>query len=334
MNKKSILVSGIQPTGKLHLGNYLGFLKDFIFLQNSGKYECFLFIADLHSLTEKIDPIEKQQQILQTAAEVRALGVGNTKSGVCTFFLQSAVPAHAELTIILNNLVPFPELKRMTQFKSKSKEQSKNINVGLFDYPVLMAADILLYDAECVPIGDDQLQHLELARTLARKFNKNFGKVFIEPKPLLTEIPRVMSLDDPSKKMSKSRPAGCIFLNDPFDIVAKKIKQAVTDSGTEIKYDPKGKPAISNLLLIYSAFTGTPLREIARMYKNRNYSEFKSDLIKILEKIWSDIYTQKELLLAKNKESIKEDLKEGNIKAEKIASEKLLAVKKKIGLIL
>lgn len=327
---KPVLISGIQPTGKLHLGNYLGVLANFIALQNSKKYNCYFFIADLHSLTENINPEEKKKQILQTAAAIRSLGIGNTESGVCTFFLQSAVPAHTELTIILNNLTPFPELRRMTQFKDKSEHQPENINVGLFDYPVLMAADILLYDAEFVPVGEDQLQHLELARTLARKFNAQFGKIFTEPKPILTKMPRVMSLDDPTKKMSKSRPSGCIFLDDPTATIIKKIKSAVTDSGHEIKYDPKKKPAISNLILIYSVLSGKTPEQIASLYTNKGYAEFKKDLANSIIKMMADIHKQKSNLLAND---ITKELEAGNKKAKIIANKKIQEVKSKIGLL-
>jgi len=338
---KQIVISGIQPTGKLHLGNYLGVLQNFINLHNEGKFDCYFFIADIHSLTEKIDPREKRRQIIQTAAEVRALGISHESS---TFFIQSSVPAHSELAIILNNLTPFPELQRMTQFKDKSANQPKNINVGLFDYPVLMAADILLYDAEFVTVGDDQLQHLEFTRTLARKFNSTFGKTFVEPKPKLTATPRLMSLDDPTKKMSKSRPAGCIFLSDSIDVIQQKIKRAVTDSGQEIKYDPEKKPAISNLMMINAAFLnpeliglakGSPISQklvkLEKIYKGYNYAKFKREVAIGIAKIWGDIWKQKSTLLTDNK--ILEELEIGNKKANVIASDRIREIKQKIGLI-
>ena len=246
-----MLVSGIQPTGRLHLGNYLGALKNFVALQNSNKYECFFFIADLHSLTEDFLPKEKARQITELAADYLAAGLNLKKS---TLFLQSAIPPHNELAWILNTITPMGELRRMTQFKDKGGEQ-ESANVGLFDYPVLMAADILIYDTKFVPVGDDQLQHLELARTLARKFNSKFGNTFTEPQPLLTQTPRVMSLDDPSKKMSKSRPAGCIFLDDSPEEIHKKVMRATTDSESVIRYDTETKPGISNLLRIYSSLS-------------------------------------------------------------------------------
>ncbi|OGZ02674.1 MAG: tryptophan--tRNA ligase, partial [Candidatus Liptonbacteria bacterium RIFCSPLOWO2_12_FULL_60_15] len=207
---KPVLISGIQPTGSLHIGNYLGALKNFVELQGSGAYECYFFIADYHSLTEPFTKEEKERRVLGLAATFLAAGLDPKRS---TLFIQSHVPASTELAWILSALTPFGELRRMTQFKEKGGEKD-SANVGLFTYPVLMAADILLYDAKTVPVGEDQLQHLELARTLARKFNAKFGKVFIEPKALMTDVPRLMSLKDPQKKMSKSDPAGCLFLDD------------------------------------------------------------------------------------------------------------------------
>ena len=193
---KPILVSGIQPTGRLHIGNYLGMLKNAVDLQSSGKYQCYYTIVDLHSMTEEFEPKEKTKQIMETTADVLAGGLDPTRS---VLFQQSQLPAHSELCWILNTLAPFSELKLMTQFKDKSEHAPENINVGIFDYPVLMAADILLYNAQFVPVGEDQQQHLELARTLVRKFNTKFGRTFVEPQGLFTENARVMSLDDPIK---------------------------------------------------------------------------------------------------------------------------------------
>jgi len=263
---KPVLISGIQPTGSLHIGNYLGALKNFVELQGSGAYECYFFIADYHSLTEPFTPglrsrsdsfggvgkEEKERQVLDLAATFLAAGLGPKKS---TLFIQSSVPASTELAWILSALTPFGELRRMTQFKEKGGEK-ESANVGLFTYPVLMAADILLYDAKVVPVGEDQLQHLELARTLARKFKAKFGKVFIEPKALMTDVPRLMSLKDPKKKMSKSDPAGCLFLDDAPEAIRKKVMGAVTDSGGAVAYDQKQRPGISNLVLIYAAIGG------------------------------------------------------------------------------
>ena len=353
---RPVLISGIQPTGKLHLGNYLGALKNFVDLQNSGKYECYFFIADLHSLTEsasgRIDPAEKSKQILDLAADYLAAGLNPKKS---TIFIQSQIPAHAELTWILNTITPMGELRRMTQFKNKlgfeikmSLEfgikgtdtyfsQKQNLleaktNLGLFAYPTLMASDILLYDTQFVPVGDDQLQHLEFARTLARKFNGKFGKTFLEPKALLTLTPRIMSLDEPTKKMSKSRPAGCLFIEDSPNTIREKIKTAVTDSGKEIKYDTEKKPAISNLMLIYSAMSEKTPKEIEKEFDGKNYAEFKNDLAElIISKL--ALFQKKKKELSKEPAKIKKILNIGQKVAEGVASKKITEVKKRIGLI-
>ncbi|MBI2604423.1 MAG: tryptophan--tRNA ligase, partial [Candidatus Harrisonbacteria bacterium] len=272
---KPMLISGIQPSGKLHLGNYLGALKNFVALQKSGNYQCLFFIADLHSLTETYDPEMKPGQILDLAASYLALGLDPKKS---TLFVQSQVPQTTELAWILGTLTPFGELRRMTQFKDKAESQEENVNVGLFTYPVLMAADMLLYDAAFVPVGEDQLQHLELTRTLARKFNSRFGETFVEPKPLMTSVPRLMSLADPMKKMSKSQPDGCLFLDDAPEVIEAKLKRAVTDSGSVVKYDEKEKPGISNLLRIMSALSGKQIPELEKAFAGENYSEFKHAL--------------------------------------------------------
>jgi tryptophanyl-tRNA synthetase len=330
---KPILISGIQPTGKLHLGNYLGALANFIELQNSappaGGYECFFFIADLHSLTEEFNPKEKSKQILDLVADYLAAGLNPNKSVI---FVQSAVPAHAELAVILNNFTPLGELRRMTQFKDKSENQPSNINVGLFDYPVLMAADILLYNAQFVPVGEDQLQHLELTRTLARKFNSKFGKTFVEPKPLLTQVPRLMSLDDPTKKMSKSRPAGCLFLDDSPKVIKEKIMRATTDSEKEIKYNPERKLGVSNLILIYANLTGMTTKAVEALYAGKGYAEFKKELAEIVIESLEPFQKRKQEL-KKNYSNILKNIRMGNKKAERVASKKLLEVKKKIGLL-
>lgn len=325
---KPILISGVQPTGKLHLGNYLGALKNFVELQNSGKYQCYFFIADLHALTENPEPRELQKNILDLELSFLAIGLDSKKS---TLFVQSTISAHPALALILNNLTPLSELRRMTQFKEKSESAPQNINVGLFTYPTLMAADILLYDAAFVPVGEDQLQHLELTRTLARKFNAKFGKTFVEPKPLLTEVPRLMSLDDPTKKMSKSHPAGCLFLDDSPQTMRAKIGRATTDSGKEIRYSPQSKPGISNLLKIYESLSGKSLKLIEARYKNKGYAEFKKDLAEVVVKALESFQKNKKILKAKSSQ-LKAVLAAGDVKAQKVAGKKLLEVKKKIGL--
>lgn len=325
---KPVLISGIQPTGRLHIGNYLGALKNFVELQNSSKYECYFFIADLHSLTEDFSPQEKSKQILELAADYLAAGLDPEKSII---FLQSQVPAHSELAWILNTITPIGELERMTQFKDKSRAQQENINAGLFTYPTLMAADILLYDAKFVPVGEDQKQHLELARTLARKFNSKFGKTLVEPQPILTEAPRVMSLSDPMKKMAKSEPGGCLFIDDAPEEIKNKIQGAVTDSGSEIKYDEAKKPAISNLLKIYACLSGEKIQNLEKRFKGKNYSEFKSELTDMVQDHFAAFRNKKTSLLAKPN-LLLETLRRGSGQATEIASRKIAEVKKKIGL--
>lgn len=329
--KKPVLISGIQPTGRLHIGNYLGALKNFVELQNSGKYECYFFVADLHALTENPVAKDLNVNITNLAADFLAAGLDPKKS---TIFIQSQISVLTELFWILSVLTPFGELGRMTQFKEKAVVQKKNVNSGLYYYPVLMAADILLYDAEFVPVGEDQLQHLELARTLARKFNKKFGRTFKEPKPVLTETPRVMSLDDPNKKMSKSRPEGCLFLDDSPAVVREKIKKAVTDSGREIKYDLEKKPAISNLLGIYSALNGVSMKEIEKKFKNKGYGEFKKELAAAAIEYLEPFQKTSDVLRTSDVQKLKSFLKIGAKKANIVAGQKIKEVKKKIGLYL
>ncbi len=342
---KPTLISGIQPTGRLHLGNYLGALKNFVELQNSGKYNCYFFIADLHALTENPNPKDLQSNIPNLGADFLAAGLNPKKSII---FVQSKVPAHYELYQVLSPLMPVSELMRMTAFKEKvlqtlklkegqisSKEDFEKAveesNFGLAAYPVLMIADIILYNAKLVPVGHDQLQHLELARTLVRKFNNKFGETFIEPQPLLTNVPRLMSLDDATKKMSKSRPAGCLFLDDSPDEIREKIKRAVTDSGKEIKYDLENKPAISNLMLIYSALSEKSLKEIESKFKNKTYSEFKSELAEVVINALAPFQEAKRKL---KPAAVKKVLVDGSKKASAVASKKLEEVKKKIGLLI
>jgi tryptophanyl-tRNA synthetase len=326
---KPALISGVQPSGQqLHIGNYLGALKNFVDLQNLGRYQYYFMIADLHSLTEDFTPKEKARQILNIAADYIAAGINPKKSVV---FLQSQVPAHTELAWVLGTLTPFGELRRMTQFKDKSEHAPQNVNVGLFSYPILMAADILLYDPKYIPVGDDQLQHLELTRTIVRRFNTRFGKTFVEPQPLLTETPRVMALDDPTKKMSKSRPKGCIFLSDSPEEIRSKIMHAVTDSESVIQYDPLKKPAISNLLSIYAAFSNQTVLKTEKKFSGKNYADLKRGLADLITDYFTD-FRKKKTRLLKNPEQLKRMLRGGAKKASKKADQKMAEVKAKIGL--
>jgi tryptophanyl-tRNA synthetase len=325
---KPVLVSGIQPSGRLHIGNYLGMLRNSVDLQNSGDYQCYFFLADLHSMTEDYHPKEKQSQILETIAEYIS---GGLKPEKAVIFQQSQIPAHSELAWILNTITPLGELERMTQFKDKSNRQLTNVNMGLFDYPVLMAADILLYDAAAVPVGDDQRQHLELARTLARKFNARFGKTFVEPKALLTKTSRVMSLKDPAKKMSKSEPEGCLFLDDIPEKIAQKIARAVTDSGAEVSYNPEKKPGLANLLEIYAALTHMEVKTIVKEFAGENYSALKKKLTEVVIDHFAEFREKKKTLLAEP-EVLTKILKDGSEQAAKIAEKKIAAVKQRVGL--
>ncbi|MBD3311106.1 MAG: tryptophan--tRNA ligase [Candidatus Magasanikbacteria bacterium] len=244
---KPIIISGIQPTGNLHIGNYLGAVKNWVELQNSGKYEMYIFIADLHSLTGNMSALDRREQIIRTAVELMAAGINPEKT---VFFVQSHITEHSELAWIFNCVCPISELERMTQFKDKSERQVKNINTGLLTYPILQAADILMYKAAKVPVGQDQIQHIELTRDIARWFNNRFEDYFPETEPLLTETPKVMSLLEPAKKMSKSLGEGHVIeLADEPKVIEKKIKKAVTatEGGGEA-------PGVANLLLFLKNF--------------------------------------------------------------------------------
>jgi len=326
---KPILLSGIQPTGQLHLGNYLGALKNFVDLQNSGRYQCYFFIADLHSLTENFRPKEKSRQIFDLLADYLAAGLNPKKA---TVFVQSDVPAHSELAWLLSTITYFGELGRMTQFKDKAKTQKQNVNIGLFTYPILMTADVLLYDAQYVPVGEDQIQHLEFTRELARRFNKKFGRTFTEPEPLLTETPCLASLTDPAKKMSKSQPQGCLFLDDPPAVIKQKIMSATTDSGKEIKYRPQKKGGVSNLLLIYSSLSGKTISQLEKIFKNKGYAELKKSLAQITADYFQ-AHRAKKSKIAGNKSLLAQATKLGKRKAGKVAAAKIKTVKEKLGLI-
>jgi tryptophanyl-tRNA synthetase len=325
---KPVLVSGIQPTGRLHIGNYLGALKQFVDLQNSEKYQCYFFLADLHALTENPDADTLHNNILHLTADFLAAGIDPKRS---TLFQQSQSAAHTEIAWVLNTIAPMGELERMTQFKDKSLHQANNINVGLFNYPILMAADILFADAAVVPVGEDQLQHLELTRTLARKFNKRFGKTFIEPKNLLTKTPRVMSLKNPEKKMSKSQPEGCLFLDDTPKHIAAKIARAVTDSDSHISYDPDKKPGLANLLEIYGALSDQEPKAVAKQYADKTYAEFKAALTTVVADHFAEFRTKKAALLAKPN-SLISIINEGSRRAMAMADKKMADVRSKIGL--
>jgi tryptophanyl-tRNA synthetase len=325
---KKIIVSGIKPSGKLHLGNYLGVVKKILEIQNSNKYNCFYFIADYHSLTVKFEPNEKKDEIFELAVDLLALGIDPKKS---TFFVQSHVLEHTNLAWIFNNLIGMGRLEGMIEYKEKISE-GQIPNVGLFNYPILMAADILIYNANFVPVGEDQLQHLELTRDIARIFNNRFGKFFNEPRPILTKISRVMSLNNPNKKMSKTLPNGCLYLSDSPQIIKQKVKSAITDSESKIGFDLENRPGISNLILIYSELSGLNINKIVNKFKNSGYFDFKNSLADlIIEKFKPFQQKRKELL--KNKKFVLKAIEDGSEKTRKIAKQNLKLIHQKIGLI-
>lgn len=325
------LVSGIQPSGNLTLGNYLGAIKQFVHLQETMEdTEFFFFIANLHSLTVPQDRAKLKKQIKSLAALYIACGLDPDK---VTLFIQSEVPAHSQLGYIMETTVYVPELQRMTQYKDKMARQEVGIKGALLTYPALMAADILLYDADIVPIGDDQKQHLELTRTLAERFNNQHGDTFKVPEGYFPKAgARIMSLTDPSRKMSKSdqNPKSSIFLLDDIRSSKNKIKGAVTDSDTKIKYDIKNKPGISNLLDIYSALTGESIKSLEARYQESNYATFKSDLADVLEKTLVPIQDKYNELI-KSKE-LDEILDKGAAYAQMISQRKIQKVYHRLGI--
>lgn len=320
--------SGIRPSGELHIGNYLGAIRTWLKLQSEA--ECVFCIVDWHSITTPYNPDMLEKNILDTAAVYLASGLEPEK---CLFFVQSEVKEHAELAWLLGSITPLAELQRMTQFKDKSKKHKKYINAGLLNYPVLMAADILLYKTDLVPVGKDQKQHIELAGILAKKFNKQFGETFKVPKALIPKTgQKIMSLKNPNKKMSKSdNPKTYIGLFDQPKIIKQKIAGAATDSGKLIKYDPKNKPGISNLLTIYSLFSGEPVPAIEKEFKAKQYQEFKKSLSRVLIESLEPFRRKRKELLAREV-YLKEILNQGAKKARLIAAATMQDVRKKMGL--
>jgi tryptophanyl-tRNA synthetase len=324
---KQIVLSGIQPSGELHIGNYLGSLKNFVELQN--KYQCYFFLATYHSITEDYDPKTKKQDITDLALDYLAAGLDPKK---CIIFNQADVPECTELTWIFNTLISIPELERMTQFKDKAAKQIKNINAGLLDYPVLQAADILLYHPDFVPVGQDQLQHLELSNTIVRLFNNKFGQYFKPIKPLLTKTPKIMSLLEPEKKMSKSAgPNHYIAINDEPEIIREKLKRAVTGTGTENTLTPGAQ----NLMTLLEEF-GKPeqVNHFKDQLKNKSirYSELKETLAQAIADYFAD-FRAKRKELSKKPQYLEKVLKDGAKSAQKIAQKTLNEVKELIGVV-
>ena len=275
MSERSRVLSGIQPTAdSFHVGNYLGALRNWVTMQDS--HDCFYFVADLHAITVDHDPAEVNRRTRSSFAQLLALGIDPQRS---TVFVQSHVPEHAQLQWVLACLTGMGEASRMTQFKDKSaKAGNDRTTVGLFTYPILQAADILIYRADRVPVGEDQRQHLELSRDLPNRFNSRFGQTLILPEPLIIkDTAKIVDLADPTSKMSKSSQAGCVFLLDPPKRTEKKIKSAVTDSDSEVRFDPANKPGVSNLLTILATFTGRTVAEVEPDFAGRMYGDLKKE---------------------------------------------------------
>ena len=322
------ILTGIKPTGQLTLGNYIAVLKNLKNQMDRG--ECFIFIADLHALTLPIEPEVLRQNSIDLAAFYLAAGLDPNRSAL---FLQSSVSAHAELNAIMQNYLYMGELSRMTQFKDKSAKMKESaIGLGLFAYPVLMACDIVLYDATIVPVGEDQVQHVELTRDLVNRFNNRYGDVLIMPKAELRKVgKRIMSLSDPSVKMSKSDPKGDIFLKDDLAVIRKKIMSAVTDSGSEVKFDVENKPGISNLLTIYSAMKDISIEEAEKQFVGYRYGDFKKAVADaVIEELEPFQARYREIIANKSYEKA---LEEGAKKAQIIANKTLKRVQKAIGLL-
>jgi len=317
----------MRPTGQLHIGNYLGALRNWVELQK--KHQCIFGVVDYHGITTPFSPKTIYKDTMNLVLDYLAAGINPKKS---TIIIQSQIPEHTELAWILGTLTPLGELERMTQFKEKAKQQKKDVNAGLFAYPVLMAADILLYKTNLVPVGEDQIQHVELTRTLAKKFNNKFSNTFPLPKVQLVKTgARIMSLTDPTKKMSKTGDES-IGLNDSPALIREKIKKAITDSGKEIKYDLRKKPAISNLLTIYHLFSNKSIADLEKKYKGKGYAQFKKDLAEVIIKGLKP-FQEKRKKYQKNPQLVKKILAKGQAKAQKIAQATMKEVKQKMGLI-
>jgi tryptophanyl-tRNA synthetase len=320
------IFSGAQPTGNIHLGNYLGALRNWVALQH--EYESFFCIVNLHAITTRQDPKLLAEKTRELARIYIAVGIDPALS---TIFVQSDAAEHAELTWVLNCVARMSELERMTQFKDKVRKQSENVGVGTFDYPVLMAADILLYQTDLVPVGEDQKQHLELTRDLAIRFNRDYGETFRVPEPYIPKVgARIMSLSDPIKKMSKSDddPGGCVLLLDDADSILRKFKRAVTDSGTEIRFD-SSRPAITNLLTIFQLLTGQAPDQIESHFANKGYAQLKQELAEITIEFLRPLRERVESISDKELGTI---LDQGKHKARGIAKVTLETVMARLGI--
>lgn len=325
------IVSGIKPTGTLTLGNYLGAIKQFVKLQQARKDdEFFLFVADMHAITTRQVPAELRKRTLDIAAMYIACGLEKERT---VLFIQSEIKEHVELGYILQSNTYIGELERMTQFKDKTQKQETSITASLFTYPALMAADILLYDADYVPVGEDQKQHLELTRDIANRFNNYYGDFFTVPEPLIPEVgKRIMDLQEPNKKMSKSDEfdKGYISLFDDEATIRRKIRSAVTDSLAKINYDPINQPGLANLITIYATVTNRPIDDIAKEFKDSTYQEFKEALGQVLVDTLIPIQNRYQELI--KSQELQDILDQGREIASDYAFKKMRKCKKKIGL--
>ncbi len=327
--KMARVFSGIQPSGELHIGNYLGAVRNWVTFQE--QHDTVYCVVDLHAITVDYEPAELRDRTLRTAALLLACGIDPDR---CLLFVQSQVHQHAELAWILNCVATFGELQRMTQFKEKSEGRG-SVSVGLFDYPVLMAADILLYDTEQVPVGDDQRQHLELARDLAQRFNHRYGDVLVVPEPVFPEVgARVMDLQDPTAKMSKSSisPQGTVLLADEPATVLKKVKSAVTDSGRDIVYAPDEKAGVSNLLTIHSAVTGRTIAELEDEFSDEGYGTFKQAVADAVVEFLSPVRERYETIID-DPSTLEKTLAGGAERARDHAARVMTRVREAVGLL-
>jgi tryptophanyl-tRNA synthetase len=326
------VLSGIQPTAdSFHLGNYLGALRQWVALQDS--YDAFYCVVDLHAITVPQDPAQLSQRTRVAAAQLIGAGLDPAR---CTLFVQSHVAEHSELAWILGCITGFGEASRMIQFKDKSaKEGQDQASVGLFTYPILQAADILLYQADQVPVGEDQRQHLELSRTLAHRFNHRYGQTFVPPQPyILAEVAKIYDLQDPTAKMSKSSssPQGIVDVLDDPDVIRKKIARAVTDAGSEVRADPDAKPGVTNLLRIYSALSGEPVATLEAKYTGTGYGGFKRDLAELVVATFAPIKHTTQQILA-DEAGLDRVLAHGAARARHVAAQTMSAVRARMGLL-
>lgn len=328
--QKKVMLSGIQPSGELTLGSYLGAIRNWA--ERADQFDCYYFMADMHTITVRQNPADLRRRTIAQLAAYIACGLDPEKN---TLFIQSHVPQHAQLAWVLNCYTMFGELSRMTQFKAKSAQHAENINAGLFTYPVLMAADILIYQPDYVPVGDDQRQHVELCRDIAERFNGIYGPVFRVPEPYIPKVgARIMSLASPENKMSKSDadPNGCVYLLDAPDVMARKFKRAVTDSEMSVRYDPAGKPGISNLMQIYACATGRNYEAIEAEFAGQGYGAFKAAVGEATIELCRPIREETERLL-KDKAYLEQVYTAGAEKASYIANKTLRKVYKKVGFV-